>query len=76
MSEKCDWKHTPNLTPYTHPRTRQTMPGFLDEWTIGCVPKGTLRVAPKLIWVHCPYCGREINWLSEPSLPQEAPKAL
>lgn len=79
MSDKCDWKHTPNSTPYTHPVTQQRYPGFLDEWTIGCCQAGTLRIEPRKGWNLCPYCGKEINWLSDltdPSLPQTVPRLV
>jgi hypothetical protein len=76
--KKCDWTFTPNSTPFRHPRTREMVPGFPDEWTIGCVKTGTLRIVPKLHWEKCPYCGQEINWAkrAEPSAPQEAPKPV
>lgn len=76
---KCNWEHTPNKTPYMHPVTRAPMPGFPDEWTIGCIGAGTLRTEPRREWKNCPYCGKEINWVSNPddtSLPRTVPKLV
>lgn len=75
---KCKWEHTPNKTPYTHPRLGK-QPGFADEWTIGCVAGGTLRVEPRPSWKNCPYCGKIIEWItdpSDPSLPQTVPRLV
>jgi hypothetical protein len=79
MTDKCNWKHTPFATPYMHPITRMPMPGFPDEWTIGCCTAGTLRTEPRKEWKLCPYCGKEINFLSDtadPSLPQTIPRVV
>lgn len=76
---KCNWKFTPFATPYIHPQTRAPMPGFPDEWTIGCSPTGTSRIEPRPEWKLCPYCGKEINWLTnptDPSLPQTIPRVV
>lgn len=76
--QKCRWKHTPNSTPYNHPRLG-AQPGFPDEWTIGCCGEGTLRIEPRPNWKLCPYCGKEIEWLTDPtdpSLPHNIPRVV
>lgn len=78
-TQKCKWKHTPNKTPWRHPYTNQAMPGFPDEWTVTCVGERTLRTEPRAEWKLCPYCGKEIEWLtdpSDPSLPRTVPKLV
>lgn len=67
-SPKCTWEHTPNKTPYIHPTTRAPMSGFPDEWTIACIAGGTLRIEPRK-YKHCPYCGKEVNWKTDPTTP-------
>lgn len=63
---KCDWKHTPFQTPYKDP-IRGMQPGFEDEWTVGCIKGGTIRIEPR--WRICPYCGKLINYLTDPNTP-------
>lgn len=78
MPEKCKWKHTPNSTPFIHPR-HGPMPGFPDEWTIGCCQAGTIRIEPRAHWKNCTYCGKEIEWVTnpeDPSLPQTVPRLV
>jgi hypothetical protein len=79
MTDTCKWKSTPFSTPFKHPMTGQQMGGFADEWTIGCAHGGTLRIEPRGLWKNCPYCGKPIEWKTDPtdpSLPQTIPKLV
>lgn len=72
---KCNWKSTPFSTPWVD-RSGTRQQGWADEWIIGCEVTGTVRTEPRADWLRCPYCGKEINWLTDPndpSLPHTVP---